>query len=344
MSPTLHLTEIELRFREPLVTAAGTVTARRSVLVGWDESAVIGWAEAPAFPSGRFGTAAAAWDALCDPAGWVNDLPQVPIAAAAVEAARADGAARRTGQPLHRWLGGSDRAVVARHPVGIQADAATAAVTAERLAGMGAIKLKIAPGRDIEPVAAIRRRHPELDIGVDANGTYDSPDDPVFDRLGGLGVSFIEQPFAAGDVDAHRALTGRTAMAVCLDETTDNPEILDAALRAGACDTVSIKINRHGLSTFRRLSSRCAEHGIGVRVGGTFDSSLGRRHLLAAATLPEVIDAEVGPPLAYLLEDVCDYPEPVAGRVTPDDGPGIGVDPDPEAVARLAIRSHSVHL
>ena len=37
------------------------------------------------------------------------------------------------------------------------------------------MKLKIAPGWDVEPVRAVRRAHPDLDLHVDANGAY--PDD-----------------------------------------------------------------------------------------------------------------------------------------------------------------------
>ncbi len=277
------------------------------------------------------------------PGAWIDGLPGVPIAAAAVEAARADAAARRAGEPLHRWLGGSDRTVTARHPVGIQSDDASAVATGERLVGIHAIKLKIAPGRDIEPVAVLRDRHPDLDIGVDANGTYESPDDPVFDRLDALGVSFVEQPFPPDAIEAHAELTRRGTLVVCLDETTDDSALLDAAIGADACSAVSIKLNRRGgVTAFQRLLGRCTDHGIAVRVGGTFDTAIGRRHLLAAATLPDVIDAEVGPPLAYLLDDVGTYPEPVAGWVEPSDEPGIGLDPDPAAVARLALRSQTV--
>ena len=73
----LRLWEIEVPFRTPLRTAHGTLQARHSVIVALDSDGRTGWGEAPAFPSGRFGTAAHAFDDLADPSAWVGDLSPV---------------------------------------------------------------------------------------------------------------------------------------------------------------------------------------------------------------------------------------------------------------------------
>jgi L-alanine-DL-glutamate epimerase-like enolase superfamily enzyme len=77
--------------------------------------------------------------------------------------------------------------------------------------------------------------------------------------------------------------------------------------------------------------------GVAVKAGGTFDTAIGRRHLLAFATLTGVSDAEAAPPSTCLAADVADYPPLSDGMVTPDYRPGIGVEPDTERLEELEI-------
>ncbi len=339
MTEHLTLVEIDVPFRRPLETAAGRIEARRSVLVGVETGGVTGWGEAPAFPSGRFGTAAEAMHDLANPAEWSSGHPAVPIARAALEAARADAAARHAGVPLYEWLGATGTAMAARHPIGLlDPDHVLEEVAWLEAHGIAAVKLKIAPGRDVVPVEALRSALPELDIGVDANTTYRDPADPAFAALDAAGVSFIEQPFPGDDLEAHRTLRSATSMSVCLDETITSEEAAARALSAEAADILSIKLNRHGLGALRRIVATATEHGVGVRIGGTFDTTIGRLHLLAAAGLPGIVDAAVGPPSAYLAADVSRYPPISGGRVTPEPVPGIGAEPLDEAVRQVEVR------
>jgi len=343
LNERLTIVEVEVAFRRPLVTVAGTFPTRRSVLLGVEQSEETGWGEAPAFPSGRFGTAAAAFKDLAEPARWIDGYPTVPIARAALEAARADAAARRARVSLSDWLGASSTPVLARHPIGLldarRVEQEAAWIDAH---GVSAVKLKIAPGQDLGPVSALRAALPALDIGVDANASYRYPTDPVFDGLTELGVSFVEQPFSAGDLDAHRMLRERTELMVCLDESITSTQGAAKVLAAEAADQISVKLNRHGITRLREILNLTQDHKVGVRIGGTFDTSIGRRHLLAASGLPGVVDAAVGPPSAYLVEDVADYPEVTAGLVAPSDIAGLGTDPNDAALAKIELRRTAV--
>lgn len=340
MSERLRLWEIEVPFRRPLRTGAGEFTVRHSVIVAVHRDGTVGWSEAPGFPSGRFGTAADAFDDLADPTGWVGDFPNVPIASAALQGARADALARAVHVPLHRHLGSDGAPVVARHPIGLQGiDDVEREATWLRTHGIVAVKVKIAPGNDVEPIEALRRAAPTLDIGVDANGTYTEPDDPALTALDALDVSFVEQPFAPEDLEAHAALRRRVRMAVCLDESISNIASVRQAIAADAADQIAVKLNRLGLQAFEAIRWLCAPTGIGVQLGGTFDTSIGRRHLLAAAGLAGVVDAAVGPPAAYLVSELAPYPPLRDGMVTPDDAPGIGIEPDTGALDDMALRS-----
>lgn len=339
----LTLVEIEVAFRRPLVTAIGTFTSRRSVLVGIETAGAVGWGEAPAFPSGRFGTADEAFAELAQPTRWTDGRPTVPIARAALEAATADMHARAAGRTLHDWLGASGTPVPARHPIGLL-DPAVAEQEAIWLEahGIKAVKVKIAPGHDLEPIRTLRAALPGLDIGIDANAGYRDPADPVFSGLADLGVSFIEQPLAAGDLESHRVLRERLETPVCLDESISSIADVEAVIATEAADQVSIKLNRYGLTDLKHVLDLARDHGVGVRVGGTFDTSIGRRHLLAASGLPGVVDAAVGPPAGYLAGDVADYPAVVDGLVAPTEADGLGTAPDVERLAQLEVRRATV--
>lgn len=343
MTTRLHLWEIEVRFRRPLRTARGAFDGRRSVIVAITDGELTGWAEAPAFPSGRFGTAEDAFDDLADPARWVGDSPNVPIASAALQGARADLTARSVHVPLHHHLGASGQAVVARHPMGVGA-IGDADISWLRTHGIAAVKVKIAPGSDLGPVRDLRAALPGLDIGVDANGSFSDPADPVFAALDALGVSFVEQPFPADDLASHGALRERVEMAVCLDESVSNLADVRTVIAAGAADQIALKLNRFGLDVLTAARRLCGEADVGIQLGGTFDTAIGRRHLLAAAGLPGIVDAAVGPPLAYLAADVASYPTLVEGRVRPDPAPGIGIDPDRATLDGLALRTAVIDL
>lgn len=340
----VSLHEVVLRFREPLTTSDGAFDQRRSVLVGIERDGEIGWGEAPAFPSGRWGTADAAWDALADPAVAAGATPIPPIASAAVEAARADLDARLAGIPLHLHLGSHARPVVARHTLGLLD---TPADLVDRIGslvenGLVSFKVKVRPGWDVDYVAEVRRTFQRVDLSVDANGSYHDPHDPVFDAFAAAGVDLIEQPFRANDLAAHAALKARRTIPVCVDETIKSVSDARRVIAAEAADVLAVKANRLGLSSTLQILAIAAEAGVGIKIGGTFDTAIGRRHLLAIAMLDGVVDAEVAPPLGYLATDVSSYPTLIAGTLTPDRLPGIGAAPDPELLEAVEVRRLSI--
>ena len=335
----LRLYDVALAFRRPLVTADGTYPSRRSVIVGYEHDGITGWGEAAAFPSGRWGTIDQAWEALAG--GDRAAIAAMPLASAAWQAAERDHRARTNGVPLCRSLGGTVRPVPARLTTGLADDPADLVdrVTALVASGAAAVKLKIRPGRDVEHVTAVRIAFPDLRISVDANGGYTDPEDAVFVALDRLGIDLIEQPLPPGDLAGCARLRDRIAAAVCLDEdiraTSDAARVLDA----GAADVLSLKLMRLGYDTSLEILERCRAAGVAVKAGGTFDTAVGRHHVLAFATLDGVADAEAGPPSGYLVDPLADYPEFSAGTITPIAAPGIGIDPDSRRLLAASVRS-----
>lgn len=339
MTVRVALHDVALQFRFPLTTADGWYRGRRSVLVAVEDEGTVGWGEAAAFPSGRWGTIDEAWEALTawNPAG---PHPAMPLAAAATQAALADLAARRAGLPLCRHLGGDLRPIRARLTTGLLA---TPDDLVERLdtlvaSGATAVKIKIGPGHDTDHLRAARQAFPDLDLSVDANGAYTDPADPVFAALDAAGVGLVEQPFPPGNLTAAAALRPRLSAAVCIDEDLRSPDDARRVLAAGAADVLALKTMRLGLAASSTILAMCRDAGAGVKAGGTFDTVVGRHHVLAFATLPGVVDAEAGPPASYLDDPLGEYPGFVAGTVTPVDAPGIGPGPDAERLRQATVR------
>lgn len=89
-------------------------------------------------------------------------------------------------------------------------------------AGFHCLKFKIGAldwDREHELLKAIRKRAPELEIRVDANGGF-TPEIAMerLDALARLGVSSIEQPLSKGMIGATAALCRNTPVPIALDE------------------------------------------------------------------------------------------------------------------------------
>src|SRR3954469_22760326 len=67
--------------------------------------------------------------------------------------------------------------------------------------GYRRVKIKIAPGHDVELVRAVRQHFGDIELMVDANGAYTRDDIAVFRTLDEQNLLMFEQPFAADDVD-----------------------------------------------------------------------------------------------------------------------------------------------
>ena len=156
--------------------------------------------------AGEVGTAEEAFGRLAAVSG-------NPMAKAAVEMALLDAELRASGRSLAASLGVPRSSIPAGATVGIGSvagviDAARAAVAC----GYRRLKLKIAPGHDVGPLAALRRELPDMILVADANGSYDlaDPDDRAALRaIDELGLAAIEQPLRGGRFRRFGAAGGR---------------------------------------------------------------------------------------------------------------------------------------
>ena len=198
--------------------------------------------------------------------------------------------------------------------------------------GAARLRVKIEPGWDVEPVAAIRADHPDLVLQVDANGSYRMEDAERVGALAAFDVLCIEQPLPPADLVAHAEFARRMPVPVCLDESLTTPRRVRDALRNGSCQVACLKPGRLGGMRATRLAhAACAEAGVPVFVGGFFEAGLGRAANLAlAARLAQDragLVSDVSAPSSYLALDPCGYPEVQGGWVHVPDQPGVGQGP-----------------
>ncbi len=339
------LVEIALPFRRPFTMAQVTIETRKAILVGLERGGVTGWGEAAPFPGYTGDDVASAWAELANVAeALVTGAPPARptlTAAAALGQAWRDLEAREAGQPLYVSLGGSNEPIPASVAIGIPPDLdSLGEVLAEVTAsGYRRVKLKIRPGWDVVPMRFVREVFPALDVGLDANCSYRDPDDPVFEEMERCDPSYIEQPLGRSDLEGHAELRNRFAFPVCLDESIGSLEDAVTALDAEAADIICIKPGRLGTSACVDVHDLAAERGVAVKATGLLESGIGRGHTVAVGSLPGCTFHDLCASRWYFTDDVISPDWSLTnGMMHPPDGPGIGVDINPEALNTLAVR------
>lgn len=338
----------------PLVHSFQTSSHRKSGLEHLlveltDASGAVGWGEiaTPSDPYYCSETTATAWEVASRylaPAvlGAEGDTPAEleqrwakvrghEFAKAGFSGALWDLHARIGGVPLATALGGTRDVVVAGVSLGIEPtlDDLLVQVSRQVDAGYPRVKLKIAPGWDVDPVRAVRAAYPDLDLHVDANGAY--PDTPestaVFTALDAFDLTMIEQPYAPRDFLGHAGLQARIQTPVCLDESVVDLDDLRTMLRLDAGRVLNIKVSRMGgLTRAREAHDLAYEAGVPVWCGGMHEFGVGRAANVAISALPGfVLPSDVSASEKYYAADVIDPPVVAeAGRVRVPVAPGIG--------------------
>lgn len=202
-------------------------------------------------------------------------------------------------------------------------------------AGFGAVKLKIAPGRDLAMLRVVRSSWPTLSMAADANGSY--PDsDTAQERLGGprgierLDLDYLEQPLAADDLVGSAILARRIGVRIALDESIATLGELISALALNALQVVNVKPARVGGPLAAMTIAQVAvERGCDVFCGGMLETGIGRAAALAFAAQPVCSGpTDLGPSKRYFADDITDDVTMTDGQVNVPAGAGIGVAPD----------------
>ena len=356
------LREIQMPLVTPFETSFGRTTLRRILLVEADVDGMIGWGECVAGETPFYApeTVDTAWHILRDfvwPAlrgrefaaaadvwGLLEQIRGHNMAKGGLEAAIWDAEARQKQIPLWKLIGGERQEIPCGVSIGIKEtdDELERVVEQELAAGYQRIKIKIKPGRDIEPVARLRRRFPKIRLMVDANSAYRLEDAPLLGQLEAFFLMMIEQPLGWDDIYSHVELQRRMWTPICLDECIHSEEQARAAITLGACRIINIKLGRMGgFTPSRRLHDLCQERQIPVWCGGMLESGIGRAHNIAISTLPNFsLPGDVSASRRYWAEDIIEPEVTVTpqGTIQVSLEQGIGYAPRCERIEKIAVR------
>ena len=259
-----------------------------------------------------------------------------PMAKAAVETALLDLQLREEGRSLATYLGATRTEVDCGVSVGIPPDDVPdrmghllAEVETYVAAGYRRLKLKVQPGWDLEAVARVRERWPDVPTQVDANAAYSRADLDHLTELDAFDLLLVEQPLPEDDLVGHARLAELMRTPVCLDESIVSLASAETALAIGACSIVNIKPGRvGGYLESVAIHDLCREADVPVWCGGMLETGLGRAANLALAGLPGfTLPGDTSASDRYYARDVTAPFVLADGRLAVPDGPGIGVDP-----------------
>ena len=360
------LREIRLPLKQPFRISSGMVTERRIALVELQHpDGISGWGECVAGEQPNYSpeTIDTAWWAIRT---WIaprvrgEDLPSPNavseilerdfrghrMAKAAVEMASWELAARLEGVPLARMLGGTRDEIATGISLGIQSspDALVELALAARKNGYNKIKIKIAPGTDVEFVSAVREAlGPSAHLAVDANSAYTLDDSAVLRRLDTFNLVMIEQPLGREDLVRHAALQESLRTPLCLDESITDLERAQDMVTLGSGRIINIKPGRvGGFASSLAIHDYCWAQHVPVWCGGMLESGIGRAHNVALASLPNfTLPGDLSPSSRYWERDVVtpEWTMDERGMVrVPLDAPGMGVTVDMDRIDNLTVR------
>jgi O-succinylbenzoate synthase len=356
----VELRRIRLPLRRPFVTAHEQTAVREVLLVRVLGGDAEGWGECVAGPAPTY--LAEDIDSeervlvdhlvprvLAADALEVDRLPELIAdlkghhpARAALEAAVLDRQLRAEGRPLVAALGGAPGPVRVGVAVGLapSIDALIDEVAGHVDAGYTRVKLKIAPGADVEPVRAVRRAFPALALQVDANGSYRLDDAAHLGLLDDLDLLLIEQPLSDDDLVGHAELARKLRTPICLDEAIRSLDHCRSALALGAARVIAVKPGRvGGLREARAIHDHCRSEGVDAWVGGMLETGVGRAANLALAALPGfTLPGDVSASDRYWERDITPPFVLADGALTVPSGPGLGVDVDLGFVEQITTR------
>lgn len=228
--------------------------------------------------------------------------------------------------------------------IGIQPSAeATLAIIRKRLEqGYNRIKLKIAPGWDVELARAVRAKYPDINLMLDANSAYTLADAAHLKKLDEFNLMMIEQPLGYNDIYEHAALQAQLQTPICLDESVKSVSDLHLALELDACRILNLKPPRvGGFTASLAIYEVCVREGVPLWIGGLLETGVGRAANLAFAALPGVtLPCDISATDRYFAPDIVDPPFTINAdsTITVPDGSGIGVEVQPDRLE--AARAH----
>lgn len=361
----VRLHRLNIPLVRPFRTSFGTEVVRDVILVeaisadgthGWGECSTMSW---PGYSSEYSDTAVdvitthllpalkevADADDPADVRAAMDIVRGHPMAKSAVSTALLDVWLRERSMPLSTYLGAVRDRVDCGVSVGIPPSEAIAELVDEVGgyvdAGYRRIKLKIEPGWDVAPLAAVRERWPDIPLQTDANQAYTRADSGHLASLDEFDLLLHEQPLPEDDWYGHVLISKACRTPICMDESILSAASAESALEFGAASIINIKPGRvGGYLTARDIHDVCRARSAPVWCGGMLETGIGRAANVALAALPGfTLPGDTSGSNRYYEVDVTEPFVLEDGQLAVPTGPGIGVDPLADVLADLSVWS-----
>ena len=261
------------------------------------------------------------------------NMPKTPAARAAVDIALHDLLSQHLGLPLVEVLGRAHQSLPTSITIGIKPVDETVE-EADEYVGRGFKILKVKLGHsldeDLARLASLRERiGKDIGIRVDPNQGYSGEQLRTFvDHTKELNIEFLEQPMAANDIDAMRALPESVRARLAADETLlDARDALTLIEPPWACGIFNIKLMKcGGVRAAGKIADIADTAGIEL-MWGCMDESIvsisAALHAALASPATRYLDLDGSLDLArdvveggFVLDD---------GYMRTTDAPGLGV-------------------
>lgn len=207
------------------------------------------------------------------------------------------------------------------------------------------VKVGIAGQDDLERLRIVRARMgPRVDIRVDANEAWSRNE--VAERILELKpfhISSVEQPVAHADVDCLAEVRRQVGVPIMLDESLCSMVDAERTAAKGTCDLFNLRLSKcGGFIPALRLAQFAQRRGLGYQLG----CQVGETALLSAAgrafaTSVDGIRYLEGSFDRHLVREALamqDITFGWGGWAPTLTRPGLGVDLDPAALHRVAVR------
>ncbi len=281
-------------------------------------------------------------------------LANYPMAKAAVESAVWDLYGKVVGAPLWELIGGvRGKQVRGGTVIGIMSTEDTLAeVDRAVAAGYDRVKIKITPDSCLEKVRAVREKHPDLMIFLDANQSFTEETMDILYKLDALNITCLEEPLdpnytpTSGSKDLLERLSllqDSIKTPICLDESVVSACDMHHAMEIDNLSVYAIKIAKFGgIQPALDFCNWAAEHGKQIWMAGMFDTGVSKRTYAAFETLPYVnLPGDISDAGHYFKEDVALPPVALKnGALTlnaPGHDAGIGCVLDKEYLKKITI-------
>jgi L-alanine-DL-glutamate epimerase-like enolase superfamily enzyme len=260
---------------------------------------------------------------------------------AGVDIALWDLAARRAGEPLWRFLGGTNPEIRV-YASGLNPERPAELAEKKRSQGYTAFKLKVGFGRerDLDNLASLRSAlGTDVRLMADANQGWTFEDAAAMGpEIARFGLDWLEEPLPADTpLERWKALAAQCPVPLAAGENMASAEAFDTAIASRAFAVLQPDMAKWGgfsgcRPVARKIlagSLRYCPHFLGGGIG-----LLASAHLLAAAGGDGMLEIDANP--NPLRSELCGTLAGVhQGKATLDEAPGLGVTPDIASLGKL---------